>query len=122
MSALTAACSHTSAAACLSAVKTEVVALMEMADAKSLLPWTKAIHKQVWSESVRYAETFSQVVFLAHRLLFFMMEKKTFGGAEMNAATTVVKLNFIGECGVCKYCKDKPKVRARAAIETASVI
>lgn len=122
VSALTAACSHTSAAACLSAVKTEVVALMEMADAKSLLPWTKAIHKQVWSESVLYAKTFSQVVFLAHRLLFFMMEKKTFGGAEMNAATTVVKLNFIGECGVCKYCKDKPKVRARAAIETASVI
>ena len=28
----------------------------------------------------------------------------------MNAATTVVKMAFIPECGKCKYCKDKPKV------------
>jgi hypothetical protein len=121
-SALEAAFSHPSVQACLSATKTEVVALMEMADSRSLLPWTKPIHKQVWSESVRYAETFSQVVFLAHRLIFFKAEKKTFGGAEMNAASAAVKMAFIGECGVCKYCKDKPKFGGNYTLRQACIL
>ena len=103
---------HPTAEGCLSAAKNVVLSIAASADASGSIPWTEDIHKQIWRESVQCSNTFSQIVFYAHRLVFFQKQKMTTGGVELNQAVAITQMAFIGECGICKYCLDKPKVSA----------